>query len=191
MFVLTLNRAVLKRTAVMAMCGVMLAGAIFAVDGMMTGGVAETSAQTQTKTIKVENAQDMTSYFTQFGLEMDPVTVTVDKVQIPRDWDVHFEAFNAEIEKSGLSLVKYKGKQVEKWTMQCTTLNNGEQKCLGVLLVYKKRVVGAYMLQQPSGEVTAPADAAQTAAPLEQLPDDFAANTLPQQAPDEAAMPTE
>ena len=189
MFVLTLNRAVLKRTAVMAVCGVMLAGAIFAVDGMMTGGVAETSAQTQT--VKVENAQDMTSYFTQFGLEMDPATVTVDKVQIPRDWDVHFEAFNAEIEKSGLSLAKYKGKQVEKWTMQCTTLNNGEQKCLGVLLVYKQKVIGVYMLQQPSGEVTAPADAAQTAAPLEQVTDDFAANTLPQQAPEEAAMPTE
>ncbi len=166
MFVLTLNREAMKKVAITACCGVLLAGAVFILNGKMTSGnVKETSVQPSAPT-RIESTQDMASFFTAYGLEMDPSTVTMDKVKIPRKWDESFTAFNAEIEKSGLSLEKYKGKTVEKWTMLCPPASTGEQKSYGVLLIYKKDAVGAYMLQKPSGEVTALPTSASTAAPL-------------------------
>lgn len=166
MFVLTLNREAIKKVALTACCGVLLAGAVFMMNGKITGGeIKQTSTQPIAPT-RIESTQDMASFFTAYGLEMDPASVTMDKVKVPRKWDESFSAFNAEIEKSGLSLEKYKGKTVEKWTMLCPSSSTGDQKSYGVLLLYKKDAVGAYILQKPSGEVTALPTASSTAAPL-------------------------
>lgn len=174
MFVLTLNKESMKKVAIAACCTVALAGAVFAMNRMFTGGqVQETAVQPSAPT-EIESTQDMASFFTAYGLELDPSTVTMDKVKVPSKWDESFTAFNAEIEKSGLSLQKYKGKTVEKWMMLCPTASSEEQKSYGVLLIYKEDAVGAYMLQKPSGEVTALT--ATTAAPLteQEVQTDFA-----------------
>lgn len=192
MFVLTLNREAMKKVAITACCGVLLAGAVFVLNGKMTGGTATETAVQPSAPTRIESTQDMSSFFTAYGLEMDPSTVTMDKVKIPRKWDESFTAFNAEIEKSGLSLEKYKGKTVEKWTMLCPTASTGEQKSYGVLLIYKKDAVGAYMLQKPSGEVTALPTSASTAAPLteEEKQTNFAQPEVnPQPVPENAAAP--
>lgn len=185
MFVLTFNREAMKKAALTACCGVLLAGAVFLMNDRMTGGGAQETAVQPSAPTQIESTQDMASFFTAYGLEMDPSTVTMDKVKVPRKWDESFTAFNAEIEKSGLSLEKYKGKTVEKWTMLCPNASTGEQKSYGVLLIYKENAVGAYMLQKPSGEVTALPSAASTAAPLtdEEKQTDFAQPETQQTAP--------
>ncbi len=184
MFVLTLNRETMKKAAITACCGVLLAGAVFVLNGKFTGGTAAETAVQPSAPTSIESTQDMASFFTAYGLELDPSTVTMDKVKIPRKWDESFAAFNAEIQKSGLSLEKYKGKTVEKWTMLCPASSTGEQKSYGVLLIYKKEAVGAYMLQKPSGEVTALPVSASTAAPLtdEEKQMDFATQPLEENA---------
>lgn len=171
MFVLTLNRRLLKRVALAAGCGVVLAGAVFALGSRFDSDQAQTTSVQPAASTSMESTQDMASFFTAYGLEMDPATVTMDKVKVPRSWDESFTAFNAEIEKCGLSLQKYKGKTVEKWMMLCPSASSGDQKSYGVMLVYKKEAVGAYMLQQPSGEVTALTTASAAAAPLETVND--------------------
>ena len=64
-----------------------------------------------------------------------------------------------------MDLTRYKGKTVEKWTALIPAASRGDVSSYGVLLVYKKKAVGAYLLEKPSGTVTGLKDA-QTAMAL-------------------------
>ena len=88
----------------------------------------------------------------------------MDKVKIPKKWDDSFTAFNQVVQESGLDLGSYKGKTVEKWTLLCPQLSTGDEDTYCVLLVYKTKPVGAYLLEKPSGEVSGLVTAAKTAA---------------------------
>ena len=68
------------------------------------------------------------------------------------------------MQESGLDLANYKGKTVEKWTVLCPQLSTEEHDTYCVLLVYKAKAVGAYLLQKPSGEVTGLVTAAKASA---------------------------
>ena len=94
----------------------------------------------------------------------DLASASVDKVKIPKKWDDSFAAFNQIVQESGLDLADYKGKTVEKWTVLCPQLSTGEHDTYCVLLVYKAKAVGAYLLQKPSGEVTGLVTAAKASA---------------------------
>ena len=50
-----------------------------------------------------------------------------------------------------MDLTRYKGKTVEKWTALNPGGSSGETSRYGVLLVYRKKAVGAYLLEKPSG----------------------------------------
>ena len=69
--------------------------------------------------------------------------------------------------ESGMDLARYKGKTVEKWTALIPAASRGDVSSYGVLLVYKKKAVGAYLLEKPSGTVTGLKDA-QTAMALQE-----------------------
>ena len=71
----------------------------------------------------------------------------------PRKWDDSFSAFNGVVQQSGMDLARYKGKTVEKWTALIPAASSGETSRYGVLLVYRKKAVGAYLLERPSGVV--------------------------------------
>ena len=127
-------------------------------------------------------------------------TAAVDKVKIPKQWDDSFAAFNQVVEESGLTLEGHKGKTVEKWTALCPALSDGEDDTYCVLLVYKTKPVGAYLLAKPSGEVTGLVSAAQqNAADAETAASaDVTADALPEdtaqtsaEVVDESAFPTE
>ena len=53
---------------------------------------------------------------------------------------------------------------MEKWTLLCPELSTGDQDAYCVLLVYKAKAIGAYLLQKPSGEVTGLVTAAKASA---------------------------
>ncbi len=172
MFVLTVGKKGLRRVGAVALCGVVLAGAVFAVgsffrsDEALAVGAEGAGPAVNVKEMKIQGADSISAFFQSFGLEVDLATTTVDKVKIPKKWDESFSAFNTVVKESGLDLKDNKGKTVEKWLVLCPAKSSGDQKCYGVLLVYKEKPVGAYLLNQPSGEVLGLASAAQTAAPL-------------------------
>ena len=58
-----------------------------------------------------------------------------------------------------MDLARYKGKTVEKWTALLPAASKGDTSSYGVLLVYKKKAIGAYLLEKPSGIVTGLRDA--------------------------------
>ena len=155
MFVLTLNRARLRQIGVGAMCcAVVVCSALLG--RYISTRTVETAASPGGR---IESARDIQTWFTGYGLEVDGASITADKVKIPRKWDDSFSAFNEVVAQSGLDLSRYKGKTVEKWQALIPSASNGQESCYGVLLVYKKKPVGAYLLAKPSGMVTGLGDA--------------------------------
>ena len=158
MFVLTLNRARLRQIGVGAMCcAVVVCSALLG--RYISSRTVETAAGAGSQNAKIETAQDIQTWFTGYGIEVDGASITADKVKIPRKWDDSFSAFNEVVAQSGLDLSRYKGKTVEKWQALIPSASNGQESCYGVLLVYKKKPVGAYLLAKPSGMVTGLGDA--------------------------------
>ena len=153
MFVVTLKKAGLKKVGVGVICCALVV--FSAVLGRYISGRSVMAAAAASGN-KIESAQDIQTWFTGYGLDVDAATIAADKVKIPRRWDDSFSAFNGVVQQSGMDLTRYKGKTVEKWTMS-----------YGVLLVYKKKAIGAYLLEKPSGVVTGLKDA-QTAMAMQE-----------------------
>ena len=149
MFVITLSRTSLKKLGLGAMCCALV------VCSALLGRYISTRTVTAAASVnKIESAQDIQTWFTGYGLDVDGASITADKVKIPRKWDDSFSAFNGVVQQSGLDLTRYKGKTVEKWTALIPAASKGDLSQYGVLLVYRKKAIGAYLLEKPSGTVT-------------------------------------
>ena len=161
MFVVTLKKAGLKKVGVGVICCALVV--FSAVLGRYISGRSVMAAAAASGN-KIESAQDIQTWFTGYGLDVDAATIAADKVKIPRRWDDSFSAFNGVVQQSGMDLTRYKGKTVEKWTALLPAVSKGDTMSYGVLLVYKKKAIGAYLLEKPSGEVSGLVTAAKTAA---------------------------
>ena len=162
MFVVTLSKASVKKVGVGALCCALVVFSAMLGRYISTRAVAVAAANN-----KIESAQDIQTWFMGYGLDVDGASITADKVKIPRKWDDSFSAFNGVVQQSGMDLTRYKGKTVEKWTALIPAASRGDVSSYGVLLVYRKKAVGAYLLEKPSGVVTGLKDA-QTAMALQE-----------------------
>ena len=160
MFVVTLNKTSLKKFGIGAMCC-----ALVAFSALLGRYISTRTVTVASSSNKIESAQDIQTWFTGYGLDVDGASITADKVKIPRKWDDSFSAFNGVVQQSGLDLARYKGKTVEKWTALIPAASKGDVSQYGVLLVYRKKAIGAYLLEKPSGTVSGIKDA-QTAMAL-------------------------
>lgn len=134
MFVVTLSKTSLKKLGLGAMCCALVVGSALLGRFISNRTVAVSAAVN-----KIESAQDIQTWFTGYGLDVDGASITADKVKIPRKWDDSFSAFNGVVQQSGMDLARYKGKTVEKWTALIPAASSGETSRYGVLLVYRKR----------------------------------------------------
>ena len=163
MFVVTLSKTSLKKLGLGAMCC-----ALVVCSALLGRFISQRTVAVSAAVNKIESAQDIQTWFTGYGLDVDGASITADKVKIPRKWDDSFSAFNGVVQQSGMDLARYKGKTVEKWTALLPAASKGESSSYGVQLVYKKKAVRAYLLEKPSGEVSGLITAAQTATEAEQ-----------------------
>ena len=148
MFVVTLSKTSLKKLGAGAACC-----ALVVFSAMLGRFISTRTVAVAAPVNRIESAQDIQTWFTGYGLEVDGASITADKVKIPHKWDDSFSAFNGVVQQSGMDLARYKGKTVEKWSALLPAASNGETSRYGVLLVYKKKAVGAYLLEKPSGTV--------------------------------------
>ena len=162
MFVVTLNKTSLKKLGLGAMCC-----ALVVCSALLGRYISRRTVTAAASVNKIESAQDIQTWFTGYGLDVDGASITADKVKIPRKWDDSFSAFNSVVQQSGMDLARYKGKTVEKWTALIPAASSGETSRYGVLLVYKKKAVGAYLLERPSGVVVGLKDMQAAMAELE------------------------
>lgn len=148
MFVVTLNKQSLKKLGLGAMCC-----ALVVCSALLGRYISTRTVAASASVNKIESAQDIQTWFTGYGLDVDGASITVDKVKIPRKWDDSFSAFNGVVQQSGMDLARCKGKTVEKWVALIPAASSGETSRYGVLLVWRKKAVGAYLLERPSGTV--------------------------------------
>ena len=109
MFVCTLRKGGLRKLAVVAVCGVVLAGAAITVGVVRNKGDAvDAAAQGGALSQQITGAQDVATFLQGYGVEVDPTTAEVSTVTVPRKWDDNFKAFNEVIKESGLDLSRVK-----------------------------------------------------------------------------------
>ncbi len=91
---------------------------------------------------KITSSSDVASFLSQFGWEVAGEPVGVEAVEIPREFDKVYAAYN-EIQKGqGLNLSRYKGKEVTRYTFQITNYPGAEGTVYANVLVYRKSVIG-------------------------------------------------
>ncbi len=194
MLMVTLRKPEFKKIAAVCAGAVLCAAAALAVNAFTGGPAVEADAA---PSVQVTDLSSLTAYLTGFGLEIDPNSVSVDNVKIPRKWDDSFTAFNDVIKEAGLDLKSARGKDAEKWMALVPAKSDEDTKLYAVVITYKDTPVGAYFLERPSGEVlpmvkqsdsAASSSAAETAAETAAVPDSAAAETAA--VPDSAAAET-
>lgn len=149
MFVITVNRKKITKIALVAVC-VIAVGAAGA--GVKNFFEKDSAAVAVTKKTKLTTTQDMVDYIAEKGFTADMQTAQVTEVQIPKKFDDSFTAFNEKIKQNdGLSLEKYKGDKVNKWTFDIIGYNEDETRAVAVLLIRKEKLIGAYILEKPDG----------------------------------------
>ena len=142
MFVVTLSKTSLKKLGAGAACC-----ALVVFSAMLGRFISTRTVAAAAPVNHIESAQDIQTWFTGYGLEVDGASITADKVKIPRKWDDSFSAFNGVVQQSGMDLARYKGKTVEKWSALLPAASSGETSRYGVLL------------EKPSGTVLGLQDA--------------------------------
>lgn len=90
----------------------------------------------------IKSADDVASFLTQFGWQTDGEPEEVATVTVPEEFDKVFAAYNELQKEQGLSLTRYRGKSVTRYTFRITNYSGYEGKVLANVLVYRNRVVG-------------------------------------------------
>ena len=96
---------------------------------------------------KVKSADDAAGFLGQFGWVVDAGSAETAQVTIPAEFDKIFSGYNEMQKAQGLDLVKYKKKEITRYTFRVTNYQNAQgQSYDGVVyanvLVYRQRVIG-------------------------------------------------
>ena len=91
---------------------------------------------------KIRTAEDAANFLAQFGWEIDREPIEVKTVTVPAEFDKVFSAYN-EIQKAqGLNLLRYRGKEVTRYTFRVTNYEGTTLPVYANVLVYRNRVIG-------------------------------------------------
>lgn len=90
----------------------------------------------------VESGEDCADFVRQFGWEIGEEPVEEKSITVPETFDETFEAYNDLQKKQGLSLNRYKGKEVTRYTYRITNYPDYDGTVYVNLLVYKNKVIG-------------------------------------------------
>ena len=91
---------------------------------------------------KVKTAEDAAKFLTQFGWTVDATPVEEKAVTIPAEFDKIFSAYNEMQKAQGCNLLKYKNKDVTRYTFSVTNYEGYEGTVYANVLVYRNRVIG-------------------------------------------------
>ena len=149
MFVITVNRKKITKIALVAVCVVAVGAAGIKARSFFA---KDSAAAAPARKTKLATTQEMVDYIAHKGFTADMQTAQVAEVQIPKKFDDSFNSFNEKIKQNdGLSLEKYKGEKVNKWTFDIIGYDDNDTKAAAVLLIRKEKLIGAYILEKPDG----------------------------------------
>lgn len=90
----------------------------------------------------IKTDSDRIAFISGFGWTVDPKPVEEVEMKIPDEFDSVFEEYNKVQLSQGLSLEKYKGKEVVRYTYNVTNFKDYDGAVYINLLVYKNKIVG-------------------------------------------------
>ena len=105
MFVVTLNKTSLKKVGAGALCCALVIFSAFLGRYISTRTVAVAAGVN-----RIESAQDIQTWFTGYGLDVDGASITADKVKIPASGTTAFRPSTGWCSKAGWILPATKGK---------------------------------------------------------------------------------
>ncbi len=112
---------------------------------------ADADAAVQYSYDKVKSAADAANFLAQFGWEVESAPVEETTVTVPSEFDKVFSAYN-ELQKSqGLNLLKYRGKDVTRYTFAVKNYEGYEGTVWANVLVHRGRVIGGDICSADAG----------------------------------------
>lgn len=143
MFVYSLRASTLKFFAVVCVALVALITLIAFVpnfEGSYATASAEQSGSYSYEKIKTN--EDRVNFLSQFGWQVKGDPVSTEKVSVPDTFDKVLMGYN-EIQKGqGLDLLKYKGKELTRYTYEVTNYKDYDGVVYATILMYRNKVVG-------------------------------------------------
>ena len=91
---------------------------------------------------KIKSNEDRINFIKQFGWEVDPQALSEQEVQIPKEFDKIFSAYNEIQRRQGLDLSSFKKKNVMRYTYTVTNYPSYEGTVDINILVYRNTVIG-------------------------------------------------
>ena len=89
----------------------------------------------------VKTNDDRVKFLAQFGWQVDPEAVESIEVTIPEEFDKIFTAYNELQKRQGLDLIKYKKKNVQRYTYKITNYPGYEGAVYAHIITYRNRVI--------------------------------------------------
>ena len=141
MFICSVRAGTLKFFAVI---GVALAVLVTLIALVPTYG-PDAAASTETVSYnygKIKSSDDVESFLSQFGWQVDDEPIETVKVTVPEKFDKIFTAYNEIQRRQGLNLTKYKRKEVTRYTYTVENYEGYDGKVYANVLVYRNHVIG-------------------------------------------------
>ena len=91
---------------------------------------------------KVKTQDDVVGFLSQFGWQVNATPVEVKTVTIPSEFDKVFAAYNELQKAQGLNLLKFKNKEVTRYTFAITNYADYNGTVYANVLVYRNKVIG-------------------------------------------------
>ena len=91
---------------------------------------------------KIKSNEDRINFIKQFGWEVEPQALNEQEVQIPKEFDKIFSAYNEIQRRQGLDLSSFKKKSVMRYTYTVTNYPNYDGAVYINILVYRNTVIG-------------------------------------------------
>lgn len=132
------RKAYLVLAAVVIVCGAVLAAVV------LGGRGAEVSASVSPKGIKTE--EDRIAYLGAWGWQVSPDAVTVEELELPKDFGSEYSEYLALQSGQGFDLAKYAGKRVKRYTYIVLNYPTGESDVQAHLLLFRNTVVAGEIL---------------------------------------------
>ena len=91
---------------------------------------------------KIKSNEDRINFAKQFGWDVDPQALNEQEVQIPKEFDKIFSAYNEIQRRQGLDLSSFKKKSVMRYTYAIKNYPNYDGEVYINILVYRNTVIG-------------------------------------------------
>ena len=91
---------------------------------------------------KIKTSDDIVSFLSQFGWEVDGTPLEEVKIRIPMEFDKVMNSYNELQRGQGLDLSKYRGKEVTRYTFRVKNYPDYDGEVMANVIIYKTRVIG-------------------------------------------------